>query len=200
MADRDAMNDPPFDWNERWREKAGLPLEPDPWLVRVLPLLPVTGRVLDVACGNGRNALFLAEKGYAVTALDYSGEALEQLGREAALRHLEVETRKVDLEEDPELPAAACDLVIAFFYLHRPLLPKLKKTVRPGGIAVMRTFSSAGTFPGGSANPAYVLRPGELLEIFAGWDILLHEEGLEPSRKGGSVAGSVARKPFSSGS
>jgi SAM-dependent methyltransferase len=189
------MHAPIFDWNERWREKVGLPLEPDPWLVKILPLLPATGQVLDLACGNGRNALFLAEKGFSVTALDYSGEGLEQLGREAARRRLAVATRRVDLECEPTLPVAACDLVIDFFYLHRPLLPQLRQAVRPGGMAVLRTFSSAGPFPGGPENPAFILAPGELLDLFAGWEILLHEEGLEPSKKGGALAGIVARKP-----
>ncbi|MBW2688610.1 MAG: hypothetical protein JRC99_01615, partial [Deltaproteobacteria bacterium] len=60
---------------------------------------------------------------------------------------------------------------------------------------VLRTFSCAGSFVGGPDNPDFVLRPGELLEIFSGWDVLFHEEGLEPSSKGGSVAGIVARRP-----
>jgi hypothetical protein len=72
----------------------------------------------------------------------------------------------------------------------------LRESLRPGGIAVIRTFSSAGPFPGGPENKDIVLRPGELLEIFSGWEILLHEEGLEPSeKKGGSLAGIVARRP-----
>ena len=54
------MNEARTKWNERWREKAGLPASPDPWLCEVLPLLPV-GRALDLASGNGRNALLLAE-------------------------------------------------------------------------------------------------------------------------------------------
>jgi SAM-dependent methyltransferase len=130
-----------------------------------------------------------------VTALDVSEEALAQLAAEAARRNLPVETRRVDLEAVPQLPVAAYDLVIEFFYLHRPLLPQVLDAVRPGGVAVLRTFSRAGSFPGGPENPDFVLRPGELLEIFAGWEILLHEEGMEPSRKGGSLAGVVARRP-----
>jgi hypothetical protein len=61
-------------------------------------------------------------------------------------------------------------------------------------ISVLRIFSRAGTFPGGPNDPDFVLRPGELLEIFAGWEILLREEGMEPSRKGGYLAGIVARR------
>lgn len=181
-------------WNDRWREKVDHPFNPDPWLVEIAPLLP-GGRALDLAGGRGRNALFLAERGMSVLCVDVSEEALDQLRQEATRRNLQVETRQADLEGDPRLPDAEFDLVLDFFYLHRPLLPRLRDAVRPGGIAVLRTFSSAGPFPGGPGNPEFVLRPGELLEIFAGWEILRHEEGVEPSRKGGSVAGIVARRP-----
>jgi SAM-dependent methyltransferase len=189
------MDDPRISWNSRWREKADDAWEPDPWLLKIRPLLPV-GRALDIASGRGRNALYLAELGMAVTAVDVSDEALAQLAREATRRNLPVETIRVDLEADLQLPATDFDLVLDFFYLHRPLLPQMLKAVRPGGLTVMRTFSSAGTFPGGPDNPDIVLRPGELLQIFSGWDVLLHEEGMEPSRKGGSLAGIVARRPI----
>lgn len=187
------MKDSRTDWNSRWREKADDTWEPDPWLLKVRPLLP-GGRALDIACGRGRNALYLAEQGLVVTAIDVSDEALAQLAAEASRRNLPVEARQVDLEATPQLPEGAFDVVLGFFYLHRPLLPALRQAVRPGGVAVLRTFSQAGSFAGGPDNPDIVLRPGELPEIFRGWEILLHEEGIEPSRKGGSLAGIVARR------
>jgi tellurite methyltransferase len=188
-------DDQKYDWNARWRAKAAdADWQADPWLLRVLPLLH-PGRTLDVACGSGRNAIFLAEHGFAVTAIDLAQEALELLGQEAARRSLAIETRRVDLEANPLLPAGPFDLVTGFFYLHRPLLPLLRELVRPGGLMVLRTFSRAGPFPGGPGNPDFVLNPGELLEIFRDWEILLHEEGLEPAKKGGSLAGIVARRP-----
>lgn len=177
------MTDARDKWNCRWQERSERPFQADPWLLKILPLLP-SGRALDVACGRGRNALLLAERGMAVTALDISEEALNQLEREAASRGLRIETRRVDLEAQSQLPATHFDLVIDFFYLHRPLLPALRRAVRPGGVAVLRTFSNAGPFAGTPAAAEFVLNPGELLEIFAGWDILLHEEGVEPSAKG----------------
>ena len=190
------MTDSKPDWNDRWRERADQPFTVDPWLLAVAPLLPHSGRALDLACGRGRHALFLAERGLSVTALDRSAEALAQLHHEATRRALAIETRQVDLEAAPQLPPACFDVVLLFFYLQRSLLPQLREAVRPGGLIVMRTFSSAGPFPGGPENPDFVLRPGELLEIFAGWEILRHEEGQEPSSKGGSLAGIVARRPF----
>jgi tellurite methyltransferase len=181
-------------WDQRWLEKASQPdQQADPWLQRITPLL-VPGRVLDVACGMGRNAVYLAERGFSVTAVDVSPVALDLLKAQADKRELDIETRLIDLESQPLLPAGPFDLLLNLFYLHRPLLPALLKRVAAGGMAVFRTFSSAGPAQFGSVNPEFALRPGELLEIFAGWDVLLHEEGLEPSRKGGSLAGIVARR------
>ena len=189
------MSDLQNQWNARWRAKAAdADWQADPWLQRVMPLLR-PGRTLDVACGSGCNALFLAEHGFAVTAIDLALEALTLLDQEASRRGLAIDTRLVDLEANPILPAGPFDLVIDFFYLHRPLLPLLGALLRPGGLMVLRTFSCAGPFPGGPDNPDFVLKPGELLELFQSWDILCHEEGLEPSHKGGSLAGIVARRP-----
>ncbi len=189
------MNETQRKWNDRWREKTSMTKwQVDSWLQKVLPLLP-RGRALDVACGTGRNALFLAEQQFRVMAIDISDEALGQLRHEAKSRELSIDVQQVDLEINPVLPRGPFELVLVLFYLHRQLLPLLRKAVRPGGVIVLRTFSSAGPFADGPDNPDIVLRPGELLEVFADWEILLHEEGLEPSRKGGSVAGVVARRP-----
>jgi len=186
------------DWNQVWQERQQKPLIPDPWLERVLPLLP-PGRALDLACGRGRNALLLAEHGYAVTALDASAQGLAQLTQEARRRNLVIDTLQQDLEQTPRLPEAAFDVVLQFFYLQRSLLGALREAVRPGGMAVLRTFSRAGDFPDGPGNPDYVLEIRELLQIFAGWEILLHEEGLDEAERGGGLAGIVARKPLPAG-
>jgi tellurite methyltransferase len=182
------------DWNKVWQERGDEELTPDSWLIKVLPLLP-PGRVLDVACGRGRNALLMAEKGYAVTAVDGSEEGLSRLKNEARQRGLTIDLRRQDLEARAELPEEGFDVVLQFFYLQRSLFPTLMRSVRPGGVAVVRTFSHAGPWPGGPGHPEYALEEGELPRIFAGWEILLHEEGLEPAHRGGSMAGIVARRP-----
>lgn len=189
----ESMTDP-VDWNQKWRERGAEELIPDPWLERALPLLPA-GRALDLACGRGRNALYLATQGFAVTAVDASAEGLALLDQEARRRGLALTLRQQDLEAEPQLPLAAYEVVIDFFYLQRSLFPSLKAALVPGGVVVMRTFSSAGGFPGGPRRKEFILQPGELLEQFSGWEILLHEEGLESSRKGGGLVGIVARKP-----
>ncbi|WP_305042735.1 class I SAM-dependent methyltransferase [Geoalkalibacter sp.] len=190
------MNEDAVKWNERWQERAQDPWQPDPWLLRIRPLLPV-GPLLDLACGRGRNALYLAEQGFAVTALDLAEEGLRQLRAEARRRNLTLDVRRCDLETLPDLGRACYAVVLDFFYLQRSLLPALREAVRPGGVAVLRTFSRAGDFPGEAPNADFVLEVGELPRLFPGWEVLLHEEGLEPSSKGGSLAGIVARKPLS---
>lgn len=182
------------DWNKVWQEREQKPLHFDPWLKRVLPLLP-PGRLLDIACGRGRNALPMAELGYAVTALDASSQGLSQLADEARRRGLAITTLPQDLEQTPQLPKAAFDVVLQFFYLQRSLVDAVRGAVRPGGVAVVRTFGRAGSFAGGPGNPDYVLDVGELLTLFKGWEILLHEEGLDEAERGGGLAGIVARKP-----
>lgn len=183
-------------WDQRWQEKAQAPeSQPDDWLLRVLPYLPERGDALDLACGMGRNALGLATVGYQVSAVDFSQVALDMLRATATQKGLAVEAICADLEggDFPFAPGSV-DLVVQFYYLHRPLLPRLMNTVRPGGYAVIRTFSQAGVERFGPVNKEISLLPGELLKLFSGWEVLLYEDGLEPSRKGGSLAGVLARK------
>lgn len=181
-------------WDHRWQEKSVAPLEPDPWLRRALPWLPGTGKVLDIACGRGRNALYLAERGFLITGIDISQTGLSLLRQEAKKNSLHLELQQTDLELAEDLPAGPFDIILNFFYLQRSLFPCIKRVLSPGGIAVIRTFSIAGGFPAGPSDPAFHLQPHELLEIFSGWEILLHEEGVEQARNGGGLAGIVARK------
>ncbi|MBW2520920.1 MAG: methyltransferase domain-containing protein [Deltaproteobacteria bacterium] len=191
------MSDSRTRWDARWRDKRtqqGI-VQADPWLIDIYPRLD-QGQALDVACGNGSNAVFLASHGFEVTAIDVSREALKQLKRESALRNLNIKAFQIDLEDDPVLPEGPFNLILDFFYLYRPLFPKLKKLLLPGGLMAIRTFSRAGDFPEIALNPAFVLEPGELKDIFCGWDVLVYEEGKQPSPKGGSLAGILTRKPL----
>jgi len=183
-------------WDQRWQEKAASSAErPDEWLLRVLPHLPDNGVALDLACGMGRNTLGLAQAGYQVTAVDFSRVALDVLSVAAAQEGLPVEAVCADIEApDYQFPEGPYDLALQFYYLHRPLLPLLQNAVRQGGYVVIRTFSQSATDRFGPVNQEISFAPGELLKLFSGWEVLLYEEGLEPSRKGGSLAGLFARK------
>lgn len=183
-------------WDQRWQEKAASAAgSPDDWLLRVLPYLPGSGTALDLACGMGRNALCLAKKGYQVSAVDFSPVALDSLAVVTARENLPIAAMCADLEAvDFPFTPHSFDLALQFYYLYRPLIPRLQDSVRPGGYVVIRTFSQAGVERFGPVNEDISLLPGELLKFFSGWELLLYEEGLEPSRKGGSLVGLLARK------
>lgn len=183
-------------WDQRWQEKAAVSAgQPDDWLMRVLPHLPGSGTALDLACGMGRNALALAQVGYQVSAVDFSRVALAMLHAEATQQGLPVSAVCANLEAgDYPLTPESFDLVLQFYYLYRPLLPIVQHAVRPGGYVVIRTFSQTSVERFGPVNKEISLESGELLKVFSKWDVLLYEEGLEPSRKGGSLAGILARK------
>jgi tellurite methyltransferase len=132
------------------------------------------GRALDLACGAGRNALWLAEQGWNVTAVDGSAAAIAILRERAAARGLNVDARVADLERD-EFPIerAAWDLVAILYYLQRNLFEAAKRGVAPGGVLIGIVHI---TEPGEEPTPPR-LRPGELEKYFAGWEIVHYYEG-----------------------
>ena len=144
------------------------------WVKRFAPLIPEGGRVLDPACGNGRHARLLAGLGYRVEAVDRDPEAI------AALQGLEgVSPRLADLEGGPwPYHAHGFDGVVVTNYLYRPLLPQLLKLIEVGGVLIYETFMVGNERFGKPSNPAFLLRPGELLEIVRGrMSVVAFEQG-----------------------
>ena len=100
---------------------------PSEWVQRFAHLLPAGAQVLDIACGNGRHARYLAALGHHVTGLDRNPEALAQLP--ASVRAIEA-----DIENGPwPLPGQQFDAVVVTNYLWRSLFPALLASVQPGG-------------------------------------------------------------------
>ncbi len=157
------------------------------------PLRP--GPVLDVACGNGRNAVFLALEGFDVVACDVLESALERTRALARGSGTTVGTWLVDLERTPRpLPVSAYAAVAVLNYLHRPLVPDLRAAVRPGGIVVYETFTvDQPRLFGKPRRPRFLLGKGELETAFEGFEILLSREGIDAP--GRAVASLVARRP-----
>jgi SAM-dependent methyltransferase len=163
------------------------------WLVANAALLPAPGVALDVACGRGRNALWLAAQGFVVDALDRDEEAIAGLRADAAARGLPVRAAVADLEiPTPDLGCDRYDVIAVFNYLHRPLLPHLIAALRPGGVMVYETFTRAQARRGKPTNPAFLLEPGELRARTAELILLADREGVFGGR---DVASIVARKP-----
>lgn len=134
------------------------------------------GRALDLACGKGRNAIYLAEHGFDVAALDVSSVALDEGRRLAEEMKLRIDWRQCDLTS-AVLPAAAFDLVINFNYLQRSLVPLIKQVVKPGGSVIFETYLIDQAAVGHPNNPTYLLEHNELLHFFRGFRVLLYREG-----------------------
>jgi SAM-dependent methyltransferase len=164
--------------------------DPAMWLTSHRSLLPVGGDSLDMACGSGRHAIWLAEQGFRTLAVDRDAVVIGALSQEAARRGLSIQTRVVDLEGgDPFLKPDSFDLIVVVHYLHRPLFPALVRAVRPGGALVYETFTRAQAARGKPTNPAFLLEPGELSMLVRPLEIAASREG---DFEGRSVASVVA--------
>ena len=165
---------------------------PATWLERHAPLLPGAGRALDVACGRGRNTLWLAARRLAVDAVDRDAAVIAALQTAALDRGLAVHARVADLESGtPDIPAAAYDVIVVTHYLHRPLFPALVAALKPGGLLVYETFTRAQALRGKPSNPAFLLEPGELRRLVAPLEILAEREG---EFEGRDISSVVARR------
>ena len=155
------------EWNRRYRSREEINDEPAPILVEAAGSL-APGRALDLACGAGRNAIWLAKRGWDVVAVDGAIEAV-RLVRELEPR---VDARLIDLESGAPLPFddGSFDLVTNLYYLHRPLFAEIRRIVRPRGLAVIAIRMRG-------INARFCVAPGELRAEFAGWTMLRDEEG-----------------------
>jgi 2-polyprenyl-3-methyl-5-hydroxy-6-metoxy-1,4-benzoquinol methylase len=156
---------------ERWNAKyavsdANEELCPNHWLVRHVPVRQ--GRALDLACGLGHDAVWLATRGWNVTAIDVSDVALARAAELASHQDVTIDWRREDLTAI-SLPPAAFDLVVVFQFLQRRHLPvQIVQTLAPGGVLVYETFTNDQLHVSGNhlKNPDYLLRPNELLDLF----------------------------------
>jgi SAM-dependent methyltransferase len=156
-------------------------------------LLPARGDALDIACGRGRHAIWLAGRGLQVTAVDRDADAIAALTAAARESALPITTRVVDLEQPgADLGSEVYDVIIGVHYLHRPLFPAILAALRPGAILIYETFTRAQARRGKPTNPAFLLEPGELRTLTAGLDVLDEREGEFGAR---DIAAIACRKP-----
>ena len=171
---------------------------PSDFLVQHFDLLP-KGIALDLAMGEGRNAIYLATRGFDVDGVDVSQDAVNSA--RASSRQLGAPIRAlVGNVEDGSyiLPEEAYDVIMVFNFLHRPLFKEIKDGVKPGGAVIYETFTVDQPRFGPPRNPDYLLKHGELRETFGDWEILICHETVDPERPGTrqrARAGIVARKP-----
>jgi len=169
---------------------------PAGWLMQHRPLY-TPGRALDLACGRGRNAIYLAREGFQVEAWDRDAAALDELRATAASLGLaSLTTRPVDLEQAPEIPSASFDLVAVFYYLQRDLAPQIVRALKPGGILVYETFlvDNHARF-NHPRRREFCLNHNELLSLFKELRVLAYRESALASDKGPFTAALVAQRP-----
>jgi len=142
-----------------------------------------------VACGAGRNALFLAAAGFAVDALDISTVALERGRRTAVERGLDVDWRSADFD-DPLVPALRpnYDLIVWVRYVNRALLPFLIARLNPGGHLICEQHLETAANVAGPRSAGFRLRAGELREAAGSMAVRHYNEGLVVDPDGRTVA------------
>lgn len=158
------------------------------------------GKGLDLACGAGRDTVYLALHGWQMTGVDYLPGAIQRTQQLAQQQQVAVNTLLLDLENSANpfthcgLAKQSFDLICVARYLHRPLLPLLPSLLAPGGVLLYQTFMQGSEQFGSPRNPNYLLRPHELAQTFAGLTILLDEvEYLEDGRP---LSAFIARRPL----
>lgn len=166
-------------WNARYLAGERGESKPSPLVIEAAAELPA-GRALDLACGAGRNSLFLAKNGWSVVAVDGSAEAIRIVKQRARRVGVELETHVADLESSLPLAfdEASFDLVTIVLYLQPALVAEARRLLRDGGTCAV-SVRTTGSF----AMPLAALR-----ELFADWEV-------DVAREGDGVAEVIARKP-----
>ena len=165
---------------------------PSRFLVDNLELLPEKGRVLDLAMGNGRNAIYLAERGFTVEGVDISREAVDMAIESARQAGVSIDARVADLESDCYIERNSYDVIICFNYLQRSLIPQIKEGIKAGGMVIYETFIVDQKQFGHPQNPDYLLKHNELLDMFREFRCLRYREGVIDDKV--AIASIIAQK------
>lgn len=183
-------------WDERFgRKEFALGKDPNPFLKKHIHLLP-RGKALDLATGEGRNAVFLAQNGFEVDAVDISEKGLKKVRALAREKGVEINTVLVDLDQY-QIEKERYDLIANFYFLKRRLIPRIGTGLKKGGKVIFETYilehRTLGT--GGPKQAKYFLKPNEPLRLFKKFRIQFYREGI--FREGGrkkAVASLIAEK------
>ena len=177
-------------WNAKYRDMDGDDA-PAGIVTRYAGMAKRGGRVLDLAAGQGRHALYLAGLGFTVDAVDISEVGLDRI-KDGAAR---VRAIQADLD-NYEIKARSYDLMININFLQRRLFPLIIEGLKPGGLLIFETFMEGGApTQGRPARRDFLLRPNELLRAFLPLHILYYrEQPNDPPYKASHVASLVGRK------
>ncbi|PZC48238.1 MAG: SAM-dependent methyltransferase [Chloroflexi bacterium] len=162
--------------------------EPSALLKAWIDNLP-KGRALDLACGTGRNGLFLAEHGYSVDGLDISDVALKKAQESAEQRSLEVNWVQADFD-NPDLPQNTYDVIVNCRFMDRDLIPRMKDALKDGGYILFEhhLLSNDPSVNVGGPSSYWRLRPNELLHQFLDLRVISYDEFVAPESDGRTAA------------
>jgi SAM-dependent methyltransferase len=181
-------------WNKRYREGFyKRATNPHALLTKFWPIIP--GRhVADIAMGNGRDALFLSEKGFFVTGLEGSIEAINITQNTMAQKGLVVYPVLGDAGRLP-YRKSVFDCILVFYFLKREIINEIGALLKKGGIFMYETFLKRQNDIDRPRNPDYLLDDGELIGHFKGFELLFYEEIIENAGgKRRAIARVVGRK------
>jgi tellurite methyltransferase len=162
-------------WNNKYATESYLfGRDPIPFLKKHVDLLP-KGAVLDLAMGEGRNGVFLAAEGFQITGIDISEAGFKKAHALAGEKGVSITTVVADLEQYT-IPPDTYDVIICTYYLQRDLFPKIAEALKPGGMAVIETYTVDHLQYRPTFNKAFLLEPNELLTLLPGLRVLRYQE------------------------
>lgn len=178
-------------WDSLYRKTKGYVYgkEPASFLVENLELLPI-GRALDVAMGEGRNAAYLAKKGFDVTGVDISEVAIRKAHRLARENGIHIRAVTADLNKY-QIPADSYQVIMVFYYLQRSLVPQIIRGLKSGGVVIFENYTVEQLKYDKQATRPFLLQKGELKGLFKELQILKYQE---TDNGKAAVASLVARK------
>ncbi len=171
-VDADAKNV----WNFRYSQKGFMfGTQPLPFLMDSVPLLPKTGKVLDLAMGEGRNGVFLAKLGYDVLGVDISDVGLKKAEELARKNKTHIKTQVADLA-NYNIDDDSYDIIIMSYYMQRELFSKMKRALKKNGVIVIENFTEANTKYDPSLRADWLLKKDELFNRFSDMKVLRYQD------------------------
>jgi len=189
-----SSKDTKYQWDKKYnQEQYVYGKGPATFLRENLHFLKVGGRILDMGMGEGRNAVYLATKGFQVIGVDISSVAVKKADSLAKENKVKVETVIADLTSY-KLPKNSLDGIICFYFVDRSLVEKMQGWLRPGGVIIYEAYTDNQRKIKGFEhfNKNYLLHEGELINLFKGFHVLKYEEPLMTNSFTSSL---VAQKP-----
>jgi SAM-dependent methyltransferase len=170
-------------WEKRYQdsEEPFYGREPSGFLLRSLPLLPERGRCLDLGGGQGRNAVFLAKRGWEVLLVDAAFAGVARARAWARSENVRIRAAVADLTEGSvAAPGDSLDLVLMVNYHDRTALASVGKWLRPGGALLVEGFAQEqlGRTSGGPQDPAVLWNANELLSLAGALRVVWYEDRL----------------------